>query len=166
MVTYIGLYLIITLSNFTSVDNRYFTEQFPDLLVIDSDTFYLVSFPMASAQFKLKDGMSPPNPSFNTGCWRGYIATWTVKNDSLYLTNMRACSNTYLDMVNYLYRYEVEHEIKNSQLFAYWYSANLVTADVFFAHPKDKPKYLCSDDDGYAQNDTIRIRFESGIIQK
>jgi len=103
----------------------YATEQFPDLLIIGNDTIYLKSFPLASLGFEVGPfGNDAPN----TGCWRGYHATWRLVNYKLYLDSIIACNplDGTIDPIEYLRSNGYEPVIENGLIFADWYSGKLI----------------------------------------
>ena len=82
------LILSILLSTlFASV--AFATSQDPDVLIYDGKTYDLYSNPLES--FYGKDWKPAfwvaPN-SVSSGNWRGYVATWEIINDKLYLTKI------------------------------------------------------------------------------
>lgn len=63
------------------------TGQVPDYLIYQGDTVAIFSNPLEQ-YFRLNNNRDIPDfksECFSTGCWRGYIAYWTLKNDSLFL---------------------------------------------------------------------------------
>jgi hypothetical protein len=69
------------------------TEQVPDLLIIGSDTLKMYQSPL---EF-YKDFSDKVNETTNgeeySSCYRGFIATWTIKNNVLYLTKVKYCTD-------------------------------------------------------------------------
>ncbi len=64
------------------------TTQFPDFLYLDGQKHMLFSHPLEQYY-----GPHHPRPRFkapNTATWRGYIATWEIDRDVLYLKSIRA----------------------------------------------------------------------------
>jgi hypothetical protein len=64
------------------------TTQFPDILFLDGQKHFLDSLPLEQYY-----GPDNPRPDFrwpNTATWRGYIATWEIQRDVLYLKAVRA----------------------------------------------------------------------------
>jgi len=102
------------------------TPQIPDLLVIGKDTFYLVSFPLED----LKLNKAPFNYggySFpHTACWRGYQATWEIKENKLFLVQIIKVDSTKekLDIVTYLKENNVSPTVIDGFILADWYSAS------------------------------------------
>lgn len=63
------------------------TAQFPDVIIYRNEQFGLCSNPLEAyfAQEKRKS----PFVSTSTANWRGYIATWEIENDSLWLIHLQ-----------------------------------------------------------------------------
>ena len=73
-------------SVFTS--NVFATAQMPDLLIYQNETVGIFSNPLESY---FNDTHPRPNALFEfscTGNWRGYLATWEIKDGFLYLTKL------------------------------------------------------------------------------
>lgn len=63
------------------------TAQTPDLLMLDGDRHALFSLPL-EPYFEELAG----RPKFrvpHTGCWRGYVASWEIKDNRLFLVSVR-----------------------------------------------------------------------------
>lgn len=67
------------------------TAQYPDFLIYNGDTLALFSNPLEEYFYN----HSRPDDIFerygynSTACWRGYIGYWELKNDSLFLIELR-----------------------------------------------------------------------------
>lgn len=102
------------------------TVQTSDFLIYEGDTFRMESFPLGSYL------ESHPNPIYetlfedvNTACWRGYIAYWAVRNDSLFLTDIFSVnSDDKLSIDKSLIFTSLK---KNQEVFAYWVTDDLLT---------------------------------------
>ncbi|QNR25115.1 hypothetical protein [Croceimicrobium hydrocarbonivorans] len=88
--------LILLLIGFM-VSNAYGTIQTSEYLVIGTDTIMIEEYPLnikinqdttllTRGQKKNADGSF--SMCISSGCWRGYIGTWTLINDSLFLINL------------------------------------------------------------------------------
>lgn len=69
------------------------TAQIPDLLIYKGDTVSLYSNPL-ELYFRAKKSRPSrigPYGCESTACWRGYQAVWEIKNDSLFLNEIRDC---------------------------------------------------------------------------
>lgn len=60
------------------------TAQAPDVLIVDGKEFALNTNPLES-QLEQKQWKPPEEAMVSTANWRGYIATWEVKEDKLFL---------------------------------------------------------------------------------
>lgn len=60
------------------------TAQVPDLLIVDGKEFALNTNPLES-QLEQKQWKPPEEAMVSTANWRGYVATWEVKEDKLFL---------------------------------------------------------------------------------
>jgi hypothetical protein len=72
------------------------TAQMPDELIYRGETLAIFTNPLESYF-----GRDNPRPEFIsrvlcTACWRGYVATWKIENEKLYLVKMveGSCSRT------------------------------------------------------------------------
>jgi len=72
------------------VGNIYGTEQFPDKIIIKNDTLKIYNFENhIRFNKKLTEKINEINKGWeSTGCWRGYIATWEISENKLYLLNI------------------------------------------------------------------------------
>lgn len=68
------------------------TGQIADQLIVDGDTLWLFSNPLED-YFDLVGNRNLPGfrGMMSTACWRGYMATWELENDSLFLNRITAC---------------------------------------------------------------------------
>ncbi|PCJ53541.1 MAG: hypothetical protein COA79_22750 [Planctomycetota bacterium] len=68
------------------------TEQAPDIIKLNDKKYYLSAFkknlPLES--FFNKKNKRPYSGALSTGCWRGYKATWKIKNNKLILESIDA----------------------------------------------------------------------------
>jgi len=68
------------------------TGQIPDYLILGNDTIAIFSNPLE--QYFEKTGkreLIDFSGCGSTACWRGYIAIWVIKNDSLFLNRITSC---------------------------------------------------------------------------
>ena len=66
------------------------TPQIPDVLVYGGRTYRLFTNPLED-YLKSKGFTDNDTGCNSSSCWRGYIATWTIRNDSLFLTDIKRC---------------------------------------------------------------------------
>ncbi|MGM0582121.1 MAG: hypothetical protein ACQETL_15670 [Bacteroidota bacterium] len=108
--------------------NGFSTAQVPDYLLYNGDTLALFSNPLKSYLEKNNIEQIPDLKGCNsTNCWRGYIAFWELRNDSLYLQRITSChdncglptenANLSLLFDNY----------DGSPIFAYWVKEVLIS---------------------------------------
>lgn len=80
-----SLFVVLVLSSLCSA-----TTQIQDIIIYDSNEYF-----GDYEEFPLEDYWSDENPKpeclsmGSTACWRGYIATWEVRNMSLFLKSLR-----------------------------------------------------------------------------
>lgn len=86
-------YLIILFFALLSTTKSAATAQFPDYLIYQEDTLMLFSNPLESF-FEKRNSREIPNfgGCHTTASWRGYIAWWELRNDSLFLLKITGCS--------------------------------------------------------------------------
>lgn len=86
--------LILIFLGIVLADNAFGTAQIPDKLIYQGDTIRLYSNPLESLYNN--DNPRPENffkleGCWNTACWRGYQATWEIKENKLYLIEIADC---------------------------------------------------------------------------
>ena len=72
------------------------TAQAPDIIVVDGEAFRLFSNPLES--YFNEDN---PRPDFGFVCtanWRGYVATWEISEDTMYLVDLRSSGSRSTDL--------------------------------------------------------------------
>jgi len=96
--------LILLLVTLTVLNlNASATAQIPDRLIFKGDTISLFDCPLE--YYPERDLINPRSlfggsGCFYTACWRNYIATWKVENDTLFLMEIRnACYPADMDYV-------------------------------------------------------------------
>jgi hypothetical protein len=150
-------FLMIFLSSFG-------TGQISDLLIIGKDTIHLKSFPME--QLISKEKLSPfiigNQFILSSACMRGYQAIWIIKNDSLYLQEIRGCfsdeSIDYSVILEYFKENGLEPQINQGKILASWYTAVLVPY-----HQSYNNKVYLEESFGTDTKKTI-LKFETGIL--
>ena len=106
----------------------YATEQSGDKLIFKSDTMYIYNYPLDSLIKTV-----PPlekkiiNYSYircgSSDCWRGYIGTWVIQNDKLYLIKLTNGCEDYTFNLEKLFNRKTE----NGRIFADWFSSEIKT---------------------------------------
>lgn len=114
---------ILILTSLISLNQKAFgTAQIPDFLIYEGDTLSIYANPLES----YFENHSRPDSLFSeigynsTACWRGYIAYWELKNDSLYLIEIQGDSIT-IDLSLIFKDRET-----NGKIFADWYSYSIL----------------------------------------
>src|SRR6266508_3100092 len=64
------------------------TAQAPDILKIDGKTYNIHTNPL-EPYLLANPGRMPPAEVSSTGLWRGYIAKWLLREDRLFLDDVR-----------------------------------------------------------------------------
>jgi len=112
------------------------SPQVPDILIYKGDTLSLFSNPL-ELYLKLKGFGDDARGCNSSACGRGYVATWLVRNDSLFLMSIKSCSNyvvagvvTGLECENSdtsrVMKF-VRKEFNARVTFASWYSGDLLS---------------------------------------
>lgn len=98
------------------------TGQIPDYLIYKRDTLSLFSNPL-EGYFNFWH--KRPNKLFDslgynsTACWRGYIAHWKLRNDSLFLTKLEGDKSS-IDL-SVIFK----NKVRNGEVFASWVNENI-----------------------------------------
>jgi len=143
--------ILILLLIFISIVKVSATEQIPDLLIIENDTFYLKTFPLETLMLKKKIKNNPFNygkyPFVSTACYRGYVATWKVINNKLMLIEVEKVDSTHekLDLVEYFKKVDFVPTMINGLISADWYSDTLKQYDFFSYYINPERFYLSVD---------------------
>lgn len=167
--------LLILGLNFLVFSTALSTEQIPDILIIGKDTFYLKSFPIDYLRFKHKIRKAPFDyggyPFPHTACYRGYIATWQIVDETLLLKEVQKLDTVgiTLNIIEYLENNGYNPKTINGFVIADWYSDTLKYYDFFrynFAFKDNQINdrlYLSKD---YLREDDKRIEliFENGKL--
>ena len=93
------------------------TAQATDILYYNDEEYMLYSEPLEGYFEK-----NPPRPDIEatcTACWRGYIATWRIKRDKLYLEGLKSFDGDDLALKQKLFPDE-------DMVFASWFTGPLV----------------------------------------
>lgn len=114
----IALFIVIAASP------SYATEQTPDRLIIDKDTLLLHALPLE--QWKEQNNWDKPFlPDslyhIHTGCWRGYVAHWELKDNRLYLIDIFNCDRSANADLTILFPGKVD----NGRVYADWFSGTV-----------------------------------------
>jgi len=93
------------------------TAQASDILYFDGNEYMLYSEPLEEYF-----GQNPPRPEIEatcTACWRGYIATWRIKRDKLYMVSIQSFGGDDLALKQKLFP-------GDDMIFASWFTGPLV----------------------------------------
>lgn len=77
-----------------SVERVFATAQIPDILIYHEDTLSIFANPLAQlpGYDSLRTNLFNDHKlHWNTACWRGYQAEWTILDNQLYLTAIYSC---------------------------------------------------------------------------
>lgn len=118
-------YLVVLLVFFVS-KNVVATEQFGDLLIVDSDTSWIQSNPLET-YLENKGARTMGDIELQGVCtalWRGYVATWRLENDSLFLIRIQSdyCSEIPTEV-------DIYSEFKSNRVFANWVNSTIAKPD-------------------------------------
>lgn len=83
-------------------DSALATAQFPDVLIYEGKQYQLFSNPLES-YYKAHGLPRPKFQAWHTANYRGYVATWEIDNDVLYLKKIRAKIDGHMVGLNYLF---------------------------------------------------------------
>ena len=105
------------------------TAQAPDILKHDGKTYHLQSNPLG--ELLRTTGIQLPQPDVvSSGLWRGYIATWSIRDNKLYLDDVRVPTRAYARSdapQEKRFRSAMEHMFQSSQpKVATWFTGHLI----------------------------------------
>lgn len=100
------------------------TAQYGDILIVDKDTSWIYSNPLEE-YFSKKGTRIIGNKDFDnnfncTALWRGYVATWKLENDSLFLVRLQS------DYCSEPNEVDLNPEFGTNRVFASWVSFSLL----------------------------------------
>lgn len=164
-------YILTIAIFFLSLLKVFSTEQIPDRLIIGDDTIYLKSFPLEELRVK-HSFKKPPfkygNYSFpNTGCWRGYVATWKIIDKKLMLIKVEKIDSTSkkLNIIKYFESNNFTPTVIDGYVFADWYTETLKRYDLFSGYYRYDKYYIAKDYLMYSNKKT-ELKFEKGNLVK
>ena len=100
-----------------SITLSYSTQQISEKIILDQDTLKFAQAPLQTA--KLYEGKLNNLIPGSSALWRGYIGTWEIKNDSLFIIDFIGYADN--DTLDYFTFFET----RESEIFADWYSGSL-----------------------------------------
>lgn len=98
------------------------TAQAPDFLIIGKDTFSLCNNPL-EAYLEQKGSQTIGKYELkwtNTALWRGYVATWELKSDSLFLVYLQDDYGRDANIIN------LSDEFGTDRVFDHWVTDTLL----------------------------------------
>lgn len=129
------LKILIATLIFLNSFSMYGTIQKSEVLIIGIDTFKIEQFPfeplleedmtiLPSLDMKNSDGTI--EVCISSGCWRGYMGTWTIVNDSLFLKSLiPSCSLDKYEGNPYSLEKVFKNKVTPNGVFAYWVNDTL-----------------------------------------
>jgi hypothetical protein len=133
------------------------TGQIPDYLIYHGDTLAIFSNPLEDYFEKTGNRNLPGFVGCgSTACWRGYVATWELQNDSLFLKNISSCHR---DCGLDISKADLKQMFGSDKVFAYWFDGQIVI-------PQGKRvQYIHM---GYASiyERELHLTFKSGILKR
>jgi len=164
------LILAVTIFAYSTV---YSSEQIPDRLIIGKDTIYLKTFPLEYLHFKHRELKAPFDyggyPFPHTACYRGYVATWQIIDETLILKEVEKIDSlgTQLNIIEYFTNSVYTPKTLNGYVVADWYSDTLKLYDFFrynFAYKRNE--FYVSRDFSGEKDKRIELVFEKGKLVK
>ena len=134
------------------------TDQVPDILIYKNQRLYIKnnsSITLDALPTEMGNNIRKIDEGYSTGCYRGYIATWTFENDSLFLTSIETFSSrTKISLEEYFPR-----EVSSRGVFAHWFNHYVFagTENLFNYYPGTEE---------YRAAVRIRASFKDGILQR
>lgn len=135
-------------------------DQLPDILIVGKDTIFLKSFPLEDLGFSKRPFTYGQYDFPGEYCYRGYQATWKVKGNKLYLTEITKAdaSKEKLDMVQYFMSNDYIPIISEGAIFADWFTKDLTS------FPRNYTYWGCVWK-SKTKKQRPSLRFENGILR-
>ena len=110
------------------------TAQASDLLIVGGKEFSLNTNPLEN-QLQKKQWRPPENAVITSANWRGYIATWEIKDGSLFLKDVTIGVSDSKNRRDYV-RKSITRDLYPgaSEVFADWYTGALIIPDGKMTH--------------------------------
>jgi hypothetical protein len=118
--------LIIQLLLLISFIEKEATEQVKEVLIIGKDTTYTDSQPLKlylQNHQEADEIIQRQAGCMSTDCWRNYIGTWKIENDSLFLVGLQDCCDYKPIELQKVFPTE---KLRDGKLFAHWFSSNVI----------------------------------------
>lgn len=105
------------------------TAQASDLLIVEGKEFALNTNPLES-QLEKRKWKRPEEAVISSANWRGYIATWEIKDEKLFLKNATILVSDPKDEDEYVSKSITQDLYPGaSEVFADWYTGALIVPD-------------------------------------
>ena len=109
------------------------TEQKPDILIIETDTLLLDDYPLEQLNLNQRPFNLATYTVPTSDCWRGYIAVWEIKNDSLLLTRLISTDSSKIEAPrDLLTRNGITFTTVLNSVFANWVAMDLIGISMSF----------------------------------
>lgn len=143
----------------------YATTQSYERIIVRKDTFWLDAQPLkhilSEREITQKD-LWGEKFDFNTACYRAYIGTWEISNDSLFLNEIAPCNYYEYPKGSYptvdLKKFFPD-KIRKNRLFADWVSDELLS-------PRGKELFVSYNTEEIVYESTVGYVFEGGRLKK
>jgi len=94
------------------------TFQTQEKLFYNGKTYYLETEPLDSL-FELMGDGKPVLVAQSSGCWRGYVGTWEIENDRLFLIDFKGHTTDYVEVsMDFLF-------LNPKKVFAEWFTGEI-----------------------------------------
>ena len=127
------------------------TLQVKDLLIYGNKIFQISTLPLDSYLSELK--VLPPLVPPSTACWRGYTATWELRNRQLFLVEMTCYSKGDQQAGIELFF------AGRKEVFADWFSGEIRL-------PRGKGKFIIETSLNPLNLKYLVLNFKNGLLQK
>lgn len=120
----VRIFLIVALTSFLATE-AFATAQIPDILIYKGEEYALFSNPLEE-YFEKHPDEKPQSDVTNTALWRGYIATFEIKDNQLFIKDIEI---QYYDEISdeYLWRSVIEEVFPNQkEVKVDWFTGLLV----------------------------------------
>jgi len=134
------------------------TAQVPDYLIYKGDTLFIYSNPLESyfiERNRPTEFLGKLDKNLSTACWRGYIAYWELRNDSLFLVEIKNSGTKEIIDLSIIFK----DRDTTLGVFADWYTSSIMQPFgklVHYIHDGYKSLYEYEKE----------FVFEKGILQK
>ncbi len=132
----VRIYILTIILLTVSVEKVFATGQIPDILIYNNDTLLMFANPLEELTKvdSLKVKLFEDNKEhWNTSCWRGYQAEWTIINNQLFLTAIYSC-NYYEDSIKSDLKQLFGEKFINGKVKADWVTGEILSGygNIFF----------------------------------